>query len=335
MNLPGKQTGAFGSLALIALICLAFIGVVVFVNQAEKAVNTVVTAEPGKAQPEYVVSNAYHCAKIPPFFERFGLQQPVAIDTVQSVYPGLVVRELRGQQRLFRHPSWSQTGHIGSTVRDATGNIYVIPVPSVGLDTNPLAKRNTIYRVDAATAVMQPFVQLPLPSVDSERNPFGTLGLALDCDTDNLYVSSVANSAPDQALGVIYQIDLKTGKVIGQRDRVDAIGLAVFNHADGKRLYYGDARSSSVFSVPLDNNGGFVGGKKPRHELSLATVKNGDTTQARKLRFTKDRSGKWLLTVTETEFAFRLTAETGRRFKHYLFVLGDDQQQWMFLDIKK
>ncbi|MGH1542582.1 MAG: hypothetical protein ACRBHB_19315 [Arenicella sp.] len=271
------------------------------------------------------------CSKIPPFIAGLGLQQPVAIDTLQSVYPGLLVRELQHQQRFFQHPSWTGTGHVGSTVRDAAGNIYVIPFPSVGLDTNPMEKRNTVYKVDAVSAKMDILLHLPMGSEHSTRNPFGTMGLAIDCDTNSLYVSSVADSTPQQEEGVIYQIDLDTKRIVDKWKNTDAIGLTVFNFADEKRLYFGSARSSSVFSVQLDATGGFAQpNASARHELSLATIKNGNSTQARKFNFSRDDSGQVILTVVETEFGFRMTAETGRRFKHYPFVLNKDKKRWEY-----
>ena len=85
------------------------------------------------------------CAAYPPFIRKIGMQQPVAIDTAGLDRPGLKLREMSSGGRSYQKKGWSITGHAGATVRDRFGNIYVIPVPTVSLDTNPLEKRNIIY----------------------------------------------------------------------------------------------------------------------------------------------------------------------------------------------
>lgn len=283
---------------------------------------------------DFKIAPAYHCAANPKFIRSAGMQQPVAIDTQQSLLPGIVFKELRGAQRLYRHPSWEMSGHVASTVRDSAGNIYAIPVPSLGLDTNPLSRRNTIYRIDSATGIMSIFVELPMFGASSQKNPFGTLGLTLDCDSQSLYVSSVANSTPRESNGVIYKINLTTRKIESQLPNVDAIGLGIFNHSDGKRLYYGDARSSSVYSLALSSNGQFLPTEMPRHELSLLEIRNGDTTQVQKVRFQADKEYGYKLVVTDTEFSYRLLAESHKRFRHYEYVWDNNLDKWVFLKIR-
>lgn len=276
------------------------------------------------------MGGVYECAAISPFIPKKGIQQPAAIDTTVSRLPGLVIRELEGKKRLYQGKSWQQTGHVGSTVRDSFGNIYVVSVPSIGLDTNPLAKRNTIYKVDGQTGEMNVWVNLPLPEESSQINPFGTLGMAIDCETQSLYVSSVAGSTPKEVLGTIYQLSLKSGEILEQYSSVDSIGLGVFNFPEEKRLYYGDARSSSVYSISLTETGGFKRAQNPKYELSLLAIKNGDSTQARKIRFIVDDQQRHTMIVSDTEFSYRLQAETNRRYRDYAFVWSAKVKQWVF-----
>lgn len=320
---------------MLVMLVLAFIaGGIVFVvlnqqgTQEEQIINAVSEVD---NTVKLADGGTLKCSRIPPFIAKMGLKQPVAIDTAQSIYPGLVIREIKHQQRLFQHPSWLVTGHVGSTVRDAYGNIYVIPVPSVGLDTNPMDRRNIVYKIDANSAVMKPLINLPLSSDSSLQNPFGTMGIAFDCDTNSLYVSSVAGSTPLEEKGALYQIDLNSQQIVSRWEGVDAIGLAVFNVANKKRLYFGSARTSSVFSVPLNQQGAFLKPQsEPQYELSLLAIKNGNSTQARKLKFSENGSGEHILTIVETEFAFRMTADTGRRFKHYPFVFNKEKGEWIY-----
>ncbi len=264
------------------------------------------------------VETVYDCAQLPSFIGKLGLVEQVAIDTTIARLPGLVIRELAGTKRLYQDDSWKQTGHVGSTVRDAKGNIYVIPIPSVALDTNPLNARNRVYKVDSLTGEMAVFIELPLPDEDTQQNPFGTLGLTLDCETNSLYVSSVAGSTPKNVNGKIYQISLETGRILDIYAGVDSIGLGIVKHGQSRRLYFGDARSSSVYSIALSKKGSFSRSDKPRHEVSLLSIKNGDSTQVRKIRFANAADGIEMQ-LDETEFAYRMGADTSRRYKVYNF----------------
>lgn len=280
------------------------------------------------------VGGAYRCARLPKFLNQTGLSMPVAIDTSLSLKPGVVIRELTGSNRVYQPDEWKVTGHVGSTVRDSQGNIYIVPIPSVALDTNPLSKRNTVYRISSDKGEISVFAALPLPAETSQQNPFGVVGLAIDCDTNSLYVSSLAGSTPKEALGTIYQLDLGTGKVIDTIVGIDALGVSVFNHSEGKRLYYGDARSSSLYSLSLRENGRFSKPQSPRYELSLLEFKNGDSTQIRKIRITKNKHGQHIMTLDDSEFAYRLAAETTRRYKKYSLVLNPKTEQWQLASIR-
>jgi len=275
------------------------------------------------------------CVRNPLFIQIAKMQQPVAIDTQQSRLPGVVVRELKGARRVYRHPSWEQSGHVATSVRDRGGNIYTVPIPSISLDINPLEKRNNVYRIDSKTGEMSVFMSLPMEDGRSQRNPFGTLGVFLDCDTNALYVSSVSDSTPEKVRGVIYKINIETAEIESSLSNVDAIGVAVFEIDGKKRLYYGDARSSSVLSVPLLKSGDFEPRKTPRYEFSLLAIKNGDSTQVRKIRFIKDNDYGYRLSVTDTEFAFRLLSGNTRRFRHYEFIWNHKHQKWEFLRIRQ
>lgn len=217
--------------------------------------------------------DAYACAGMPRFVRGLELKPPVAIDTSISRLPGIVIRELQGQKRVYQKESWKSTGHVGSSVRDVQGAIYVVPVPSIALDTNPLAKRNRVYRVNSDSGDLDVFADLPKPAEQSQSNPFGTLGLAIDCQTNSLYVSSVAHSTPSKVAGIIYQLDLATGKIRSRFTGIDALSLAVFNSLKGKRLYYGDARSSNLYSIRLQDDGSFTKGQAPQRQLSLLEQK--------------------------------------------------------------
>ncbi len=222
---------------------------------------------------------------------------------------------------------------MGAFERDQEGNIYVSPMPYVSLLDNPPETQNQIYKIDAKTGEMSLFIKLPGENQLDSRNPFGVMGLFFDCDTDSLYVTSLAGSLPLQEKGRIYQIDLKTRKILSKLENTDAIGVGVFNTKAGKRLYFGSARNSHVYSVALNAQGHFANNK--RYEYSLSQIKGGDSTVVKRIVFSRDKQGRFLMVVQEVEFGFRLFAENNPYRKKYIFAYDEEKGKWSFLKFTK
>lgn len=266
------------------------------------------------------------CRAMPAFIKNTGLGTQVAIDTQQQGYVGLRLVEPQ-TGKTWQHPTWDDAGHVGANTRDRQGNIYIVPTPEVSLAENPPELQNRIYRVDNQTGEMRLWLELPPAAQPSAANPFGAMGLFYDCDTDSLYASSLAGSSAQKVEGRLYQIKVATAKVVDQIEQVDAIGVGVFNGVPHKRLYFGSARSSDVYSLPLDAQGHFV--NQPRHEFALAALPNGNTTSVRRFVFTKAGSS-YALQVRELEFGFRLLAENNLRRRYYNFNYQAEQDTWLF-----
>jgi hypothetical protein len=268
------------------------------------------------------------CRAMPAFIANTGMGMQVAIDTQQQGYMGLrLVQPQTG--KAWQHPTWDDAGHVGAFARDREGNIYVAPTPEVSLAENPPALQNRIYRIDAQTGEMALWLELPEAAPPSSSNPFGVMGLFYDCDTNSLYASSLAGSGARQVLGRIYHIDMATKTVVGQLDNTDALGVGVFNGATQKRLYFGAARSSDVYSVALGAKGNFA--DDLRHEFALASLPDGNSTSVRKFSFGQDQQGQFLMQVKEAEFGFRLMAENNPHKRMYRFVYQAGQDSWQFV----
>lgn len=267
------------------------------------------------------------CQAMPAFIAQTGLGAQVAIDTQQRGFTGIRLLNPKSKAT-WQHPSWDDAGHTGAFVRDNEGNIYVAPTPEVSLAENPPALQNRIYRVDAKTGEMVFWLELPAFALPSSRNPFGVMGLFYDCDTNSLYASSLAGSSAKEAQGRIYQIDVSRKTIVSHVEKVDAIGIGVFNGVQHKRLYFGSARSSDVFSVALDAKGHFT--KELRHETALATLPDGNSTSVRKFEFARERQGQYIMQLKETEFGFRLLAENNPRRRTYHFIYRVDSDSWQF-----
>lgn len=272
------------------------------------------------------------CRKVPSFIRSLKMRAPSLDSRQQDESMGLLIRDNAQQNRTWQHKSWLQSGYIGGFDRDQQGNIYVAPMPYVSLLKNPPEIQNQIYQIDPKTAKMSLFMKLPTQNPPNAKNPFGTMGLYYDCDTHSLYVSSLAGSLPLKERGVIYQIDVRSKKILSKLENTDAIGVGVFNTKKGKRLYYGSARNSHLFSIGLDQKGHFQGDKK--YEVSLSRVKGGDTTVIKKVQFSNIKN-KIIMSLKEVEFGFRLTAENNPNKKKYAFELDQTNSQWIFQGIAR
>ena len=169
---------------------------------------------------------------------------------------------------------------------------------------------------------MQEFINLPWEQPPSGTNPFGVVGLAYDCDTHSLYASSLAGSAPNQELGRLFRIDLTTGQVADQQEAVDALGLGVFTGRQGKRLYYGAARTPDVYSIALAESGNFT--NQARFELSLAALEGGSQVNAHRLRFNRNNT----LEIKGIEFGFKLMAISDPQRNIYQLRYNPESDTW-------
>lgn len=227
------------------------------------------------------------CRRGPQFTTTLGLSGQAAVGTSFLGVKGLALFDPagnNGQGSFYQHPSWDQAGYLGPWLYDRRGHIYTAPVPLVSLVDNPTEEQNKLYQVDTSSQEMREYLAFDWPLPPSGANPFGVVGLAYDCETESLYVTTLAGSTASQEVGRIYQVDLITGQIFDQREGVDAMGVAVFNGRDGKRLYYGLTRRPEVHSIALDAQGNFVG--ESRLEFVLTDDEGSGRIVPRRIRFT-------------------------------------------------
>lgn len=262
------------------------------------------------------------CRGYPQFTPEYGFQGGVIINTSLPERIGLILLDPAQEGKGFQHPSWVKAGNLGPFTADKDGNIYVGPVPRVSLADNPPAGANTIWRVDTTSAEMTPFLELPAAAAPNERNPYGILGMAYDCDTGSIYASSVAGSGPASEVGRLFQIDPATKQVVSQVEGIDALGIVVARTPEGKRLYYGAARESLIFSIALDERGAFVG--EPRLEIDLADLGGDVNEKARRIDLDRDT-----LKITVVPFTFTLAARSASLQRHLAARYDAATQAWL------
>jgi hypothetical protein len=263
------------------------------------------------------------CRGYPQFTPEYGFRGGVIINTSLPERMGLILLDPAQEGKGFQHPTWVKAGNLGPFTADKDGNIYVGPVPRVSLADNPPEGANTIWRVDTTSAEMQPFLKLPAAAAPNERNPYGILGLAYDCDTGSIYASSVAGSGPASEVGRIFRgLDPATKRVVSQVEGIDALGILVARTPEGKRLYYGTARESLIYSVALDEHGAFVG--EPRLEIDLADLGGDVNEKARRIDLDGDT-----LKITVVPFTFTLAAGSESLQRHLVARYDAAKQVWV------
>lgn len=280
-----------------------------------------------KLAPGFGLGGVTYCQSTPKFAKDMGYDDSAIMSTNETL-KGLFIydRPLQVGQPLahvYQHPTWDDAGYLGTPVNDGEGNIYVAPAPRVNLYDNPPEQQNTIYKVDTDTGELAEYIRLPFAAPMPPENPFGIIGLAYDCDTNSLYAASVYGSGKDTEVGIIFQIDLDTGKVESQLKNVDAFGLGVFNRIAGKRLYFGLTRKSEVWSVALGNDGKIRG--KPRFEFSMAGWGADGDDKARRIVFRKADE----MFVRGSAFNYNLIAGTERIQTDYFLRYDPAQDIWL------
>ncbi len=308
---------------LWGILSAAVVGVVAYVVYS-------INSSEQELAPGMGLGGVTYCQAVPNFALEMGYDATAVMSTNETL-KGLFIYDRPTQlgempSNVYQHETWDDAGYLGTPVNDELGNIYVAPAPRVNLYDNPPEQQNSVFKVDTDTGVMSEFVKLTAPAPMPPENPFGIIGLAYDCDTRSLYAASIAGSTRDKEMGIIYQIDPQTGEILSQLDGVDAFGMAVFNRTLGKRLYFGLARKSEVWSVALGNDGKFRG--EPRFEFSMAGWGSEGDEKARRIAFRKSDE----MILRGTQFNYNLIAGSERLQTDYQLRYDPTQDIWLRVD---
>jgi len=270
-----------------------------------------------------------YCLKLPEFPKKHGLKPPYAIDLRQGSNEnmGLKIIEPRRNGKALRLPGWQNFGFLGLYTLDNFGNIYTAPMPYVSIDINPPKEQNKILKVDAKSGEMKEFLRLPSKNTPTSKNPFGVIGLAFDCESKSLYATSIAGSTYKEEAGKLFQIDNKDKKILNTYDNIDVMGIAIFKGASGKRMYLGLARKPEVYSIGLNEKGGF--NDDLRFEFSLIDVPGGGDYKAHRIKIANG-----MMTLKTREFSYTLIAASTNLRVIYTFKYNVDKDKWEFVDLR-
>lgn len=368
-NSPGNRFWIWG-VALVAPILVVFVilynqssrsdasatdGALLAETPAPKVAATLTAAEhittslaPDAIIPtsRLVAGPADSCRRHPRFARQLGFNERAILTTSAPTIKGLALiqpAEATVQEQIFQDPSWTTAGYLGHMTFDPNGNVYLFPSPRVSLVENPPEEQNTLYRVDTDSAKMVPLLTISTDAPATASNPFGIMGTTYDCDTNSLYVSTVAGSTVAVELGKIVRIDLTTETIVAELQGIDPFGLSVFNQIEPrqttegisnttavtnenmtsmvKRLYFGAARTAEVYSILLNDQGDFVG--QPTLEFALPN------SALKPWRFAWDSNGD--LIVRAMPFDYNLIATSERVEVPFRF-RQDDEGLWQWIE---
>ena len=277
-------------------------------------------ARPADAPPGVVD----YCKRSPKFRDTQGFSTRAALSTIERGTKGAVMVEYdaNGQlMRSYQDPSWDDAGYLGHVVLDRGGNVYTFPAPYVSLIDNPPELQNIVYRIDSTTAAMTRFYTLTATAPPTEANPFGIMGLTYDCDTESLYIASVAGSTRAETVGQIVRLDLATREVRFRYEGVDAFGVGLYMGPTGKRLYYGLARAPEIYSIGVDQTGDLL------DDIKLEITLPDTTLKARRIVFGTDGT----LQVRSRPFDFNLIVTSDRPEVVYNYQLDPTTQSWQLM----
>ncbi len=282
------------------------------------------------------------CQKEPDFIKSLGFDPLwTALSTSEKKLTGIALIEfeqMEGQKSpsptnpkktVYQAPSWKSFGYLSSIAFDINGNAYTIPTPLISMLYNPIEKLNTIYRLDQYTGVLNEWLNLPITSKTTTRNPFGLLGITYDCTANILIASTVAGSDRYQEKGMIFLINPNTQKIIDTLMHKDAIGLNVaFDENKQKRLYIGSARNGNIISIPINAQGQLVKSKL-RKELSLQGFGPRGDDKARKIKMVEGA-----LIISGVAFNYNLQASSEKPETVYTFKWNTSAKNWDLIDYK-
>lgn len=272
------------------------------------------------------------CRGAMPFLRAQGFGNGASFSTSERVQRGLVALERQpGGLRRWQHPSWTAAGPMAAIALGRDGAVFVIPAPHVSLTATLAGQQNRVWRVDPDSGEMRVAAELPVPTPVRARNPFGTLGLAYDCDSHQLYVSSVAGSTPSEERGSLFQLALLPdgrAELRSRLDGIDAFGVTVAATSRGKRLIFGRARTGELEWVALDAAGGFAG--KPERIGSLAGLGPDGRDKPRRIDVSPEG-----IKVHGAHFEFNLQQPpAGRAAYHYLFRFDPAREAFEFSHVE-
>jgi hypothetical protein len=272
------------------------------------------------------------CRTLAPFIKDLGFDMSRSgLSTTEPSVMGVVLIQYpkksadSADKKIYQDRSWSQYGWMGTITSDLDGNNYTAPFPRESTYGRSLSEINKIYKVNGDTGNMAVLTELPRADSVAGVYPFGVLDLYYDCHGQKLYASSVAGSTPEKEKGVIYVVDPENGDVVDKLEGHDVSAVFVGGITGQKRLFFGSARSSDVYSVELTKEGKFKG--DVRKEFSIEKLGETRSDKARRIHFNEDGN----IMIFASEFSYTPGIEKEEEQALYRFAYDKSTKKWIVL----
>lgn len=264
------------------------------------------------------------CARKPDYIQNTPIPpQFAALTTSDKRKTGLALINISNGE-IWQHPSWSKYGHLGIIATDEMGHSYLSAIPVINVLHNQHQSQNTLFKVNAATGQMDSFMSLPTKFKTSDKNPYGVVGLHYDCHARILFASSIMGSDDKVENGILYIIDPEKHEIIDELTNTDILGMATSGVTGEKRLYFGKARTSEVYSIEIGKNNKFIG--EPVFEFTLEMLGPKGDDKAKKIQFMQDGS----MLVKGVAFNYNLTAPTEIHETKHQFYFDRTSKKWLY-----
>lgn len=193
-------------------------------------------------------TKARFCAKHPNFLNKLKIPQPIAIDLSQQQHKGLAFLYGQGLSKVLHLKTWEKFDHFSTYALDPKGNMYLSPMPYISVKEKTFEFQKSIYKLDSNSGKLSVWMNLDEVKASS-NNPYGVIALAYDCDDHTLWVSTLDETDYKTNRGVIYNIDVKSKKILHRIEGVDALSLKLVKSDKGKQLLFGGARENFLYSL--------------------------------------------------------------------------------------
>lgn len=265
-------------------------------------------------------SFAQSCLGAPQFIQDLGFDpSKSALSSKEDRVMGVTLIELNdnnnpnsSRNRTYQDPTWDDAGYLGTITRDRVGNLYMAPKAKVNILHNPHNDQNSIYMISTSTGKLSKFMDLPLEFKQTNQNPFGLLGAFYDCETDHLIVSTISGSDQNNERGIIYAIDIHTKKIKKILSGIDALSVGIITIKGQRKLIYGNARNSEIWSINIDYNHKTSG--KSSQIIDLTGYGYAGDYKAKKIQ---QKGNK--LYIQATIFQFSLSAGNDEQSANFVF----------------
>ena len=259
------------------------------------------------------------CARIPTFLYKLGIKRPI-IDLSQMRYKGIAFYFGPNFNKVLHKKEWEAFDALGTYTIDRYGNIYLTPNPFISIKPTTFNLQKAIYKLDSQSGKLTRWLVIDDVKPNA-TNPYGLISIVYDCDSNNLFTSSIDQSNYKEQKGRIYKINPKTKEVQRLVKGFDALTINILHSKSGKFLIAGSARDNGVYAFAFNKD------KLEPKAIKLFELPNPNL-RVRKIKVL----GKNQLKLEAIKFNYSLIAETNKKQRvEYIATYNPKNSTWQIV----